>query len=124
MLDKNISPVEWYIATYLIRFVELENESNQNLEERFLSWENTVILKAKNLNEAYDKVIDHAKLDTKPYKGGPKGVPVQWLFEGVTELLPIYEELDDGSEVMWAEHAPRKLKNLRKLVRSKGEFNQ
>jgi hypothetical protein len=41
----------------------------------------------------------------------------------LTELLPIYEELEDGSEVMWAEHAPRKLKNLKKMVRTLDEFN-
>jgi len=54
----------------LIRFIEIEGKNNNDLEERFLSWENTIILKADNLDEAYEKVIDHAKLETKPYKGG------------------------------------------------------
>lgn len=124
MNDKNISPVEWYVGTYLIRFVEIENKTNFEPEERFLSWENTVIVKAKNLDEAYDKIEAIAKLDTKPYKGGPEGVPVQWIYEGITELLPIYEELEDGSEIMWSERNPRKLKNLKKLVITKGDFKQ
>jgi len=124
MYDKNISPVGWYVASYLIRFIELENDNNHDPEERFLSWENTIIVKANNLDEAYDKVVEHAKLETEPYKGGPDGVPVQWVFEGVTDLLPIYEDLEDGSEIMWADNKPRKLKNLKKLVRTKEEFKQ
>ena len=67
------------------------------------------------------KKLDHY---TKPYRGGEKGIPIQWVFEGVTELLPIYEELEDGSEIMWAEHSPRKLKNLKKLVRESNELKQ
>lgn len=124
MRDKNISPVGWYIGSYLIRFIELEDKKNDDPEEKFLSWENTIIIKADNLDDAYDKIVEYAKLETEPYKGGPEGIPVQWVFEGVTELLPIYQELEDGAEVMWAERKPRKLKNLRKLVRSKGEFSQ
>ena len=57
-------------------------------------------------------------------KGGPEGVDVQWVFEGVIELLPIYEELEDGAEIMWADRRPRKLKNIRNDARQKDEFHQ
>lgn len=121
---QNVSPVGWYVASYLIRFVELARKDIEDPEARFLSWENTVLIRAGDLDEAYDKCVALAREGTAPYKGGPDGVPVQWQFEGVTDLLPIYEELADGSEIMWAEHAPRKLKNLRALVRERGSFQQ
>lgn len=124
MRDKNISPVGLYIGSYLIRFIEINDKGNFDPEKRFLSWENTVIVTAKNLDEAFDKVEIIAKSDTKPYKGGPEGVPVQWVYEGITELLPIYEELEDGAEIMWCENNPRKLKNLKKIVRNKEDFKQ
>lgn len=122
--DKNISPVGWYVGSYLIRFIELGAKNNQDPEARFLSWENTVIVKADNLSKAYDKVVAIAKTTTKPYKGGEAGIPVKWIFEGVTELLPIYEPLEDGSEIMWAERKPKKLKSLKKLVRGRSDFAQ
>jgi hypothetical protein len=122
--DKKISPVGWYVGSYLIRFIELGAKGNQDLEARFLSWENTVIVKADNISKAYDKVVAIAKTTTKPYKGGEAGIPVKWVFEGVTELLPIYEALEDGSEIMWAERKPKKLKTLKKLVRGRKEFVQ
>ncbi len=124
MHDKNISPVGWYVGSYLIRFIKLEDEKKDDPEEKFTAWENTVIVKARELDEAYEKIVEVAELDTKPYKGDPEGVPVQWVFEGVTELLPIYEELEDGSEIMWREYNPTKLKILKKCVRQKHEFRQ
>jgi hypothetical protein len=68
MYDKNISPVGWYIGSYLIRFIELNDPDKNDSEKRFLS--------------------------------------------------------EDGSEIMWAEYRPRKLKNLRKLVRKRDKFSQ
>ena len=122
--DKNISPVDWYVASYLIRFTEINDPNNENPEERFISWENTIIVRATDLDDAYDKAVKIAHETTEPYLGGPDAVPVQWVFEGITELIPIYEELEDGAEIMWAEHRPRKLKNLQKLVRGRNEFRQ
>jgi len=120
--SKNTSPVGWYVGSYLIRFIELEESGNDDPEREFLTWENTVIVKASTLDEAYDKVVIVAKRETAPYLGGAEGVPVQWIFEGVTELLPIYEQLEDGAEIMWAEHEPLKLSRLRQRVRSRSEL--
>ncbi len=123
-MDNNVSPVGWYIGAYLLRFVELADPSIEDEESKFLTWENTVIVRASNLDEAYDKVIEIGHTCTAPYKGGPSGVDVKWKLEGVTFLVPIYEELEDGSEVLWAENAPRRLRNIRKLVSPKGSFHQ
>lgn len=122
--DKNHSPVGWYVVSYLLRFVELDGTDQDDDEARFLSWENTILVRAQNLDEAYDKGMQAAQGKTRPYKGGPDGVPVQWKLLGITDVLPIYEELADGAEIMWAERAPHKLKNLRQMVRSKGSFRQ
>lgn len=120
---RNISPVGWYVASYVLRFIELSEQGNSNPSRRFLTWENTVLTKARSLGHAYDKVVALAKAGTEPYKGGPApGVDVQWVFEGVTELLPIYEELEDGDEIMWAKHRPRALKTIRSWARTKKEF--
>ena len=122
--SKNVSPHGWYVGSYLLRFIELAEDGNEDPEHRFVTWENTILVKANDLNGAYDKVVQIAMENTKPYKGGPAGIDVQWVFEGVTDLVPIYEEIQDGAEIMWADHAPRKLKNIRKQVRGKREFFQ
>ena len=122
--DKNVSPVGWYVGSYLLRFVELNDEERDNPEKRFLSWENTVLVKAESLDSAFAKVERIAKQAAKPYRGGPEGVPVKWEYLGITELLPVYEEIADGAEIAWAEHNPRMLRNLRQCVKPKGSFRQ
>jgi hypothetical protein len=121
--DPNHSPVGWYIESYLLRLIELDEEGNDDPERGFTVWENTVLIKAENVDEAYDKVVAIGQ-SHKPYKGGePPGVDVQWLFEGVSELLPVYEKIEDGCEVMWAEYT-KKLKNIRRRARSRAVFHQ
>ena len=123
-MDKNISPVNWYLGTYLARFIELEDKSKHDPEKMFETWENTVIVKASNLDEAYSKIEAIGIEHSEPYKGGEEEIPVQWEYMGIVQLLPIYEELEDGSEIMWAENRPRKLKNLKLMVKAKDEFYQ
>jgi hypothetical protein len=122
--DRNRSPIGWYVGSYLLRFVELNRRGNDNLTRRFLSWENTVLVKAKDLDHAFDKVSKIGRGHTAPYKGGPDEVRVRWIFEGITELLPVYEEMADGSEIMWTERKPRTLRKLRTMVRSRAALRQ
>jgi hypothetical protein len=123
--DKNESPVGWYLGRYLLRFMELRDPERNNPDCRFLSWENTVLVKAATFDEAYAKVVSVGKSNATRYRGGPDcGVPVKWQYVGVTELLPIYEELEDGAEIAWAEHSPRALRKLRECVRTKKELKQ
>ena len=107
------SPVGWYVGSYLLRFVELDEVGNDDPNASFLVWENTIIVRADSLDEAFRKVESVGARHTEPYKGGPDGIPVQWLFEGITEILPIYEPLEDGAEIMWAEHDSVRLSELR-----------
>jgi hypothetical protein len=65
------------------------------------------LVKAENLDEAYDKVVAIGQ-SHKPYKAAkPPGIDVQWLFEGISDLLPIYEKIEDGCEVMRAEYTKK-----------------
>lgn len=121
---RNIAPHGWYVASYLLRFIDLSEEGNEDPEKRFITWENTILVKACSLNEAHEKAVKVAMNATEPYKGGPDGADVKSVFEGITDLLPIYEELADGAEIMWAKHAPRKLRNIRQRARTKEELQQ
>ena len=122
--ENDVSPIDWYVGSYVIRLIELDEAGNDDPEREFLVWENTVIVRAEDLDEAYRKVVAIGEGAATPYQGGEKGVPVQWVFEGVTELIPIYEALEDGAEIMWAEHESVRLSGLRERAVSVHEIRQ
>jgi hypothetical protein len=120
--SKDISPVGWYVGSYLLRFIERDDADNDDMNRKFLAWENTVIVQAGSLDEAYAKITRLAGRETSTYTGGMEAVPVQWVLEGLTELLPIYEPLEDGAEIMWAKHDAVKLSELRRRTLSLTEL--
>ena len=122
--NKNISPVGWYYGSYVLRFVEIAEPGNDDPEKRFPTWENTVLVRAKTLEAAYRKVERIGKSQTKPYRGGPKGARVKWAYVGVSDVLPIHEKIEDGSEIAWTDHGSRKLKNVRRWVRPVAEHRR
>lgn len=120
--SRDTSPVGWYVGSYLVRFIELNATGNDDPDGEFLVWENTIIVRADSFDDAYKRVEAQAMLHTEPYKGGPEGIPVQWVFEGISDLVPIYEPLEDGAEIMWAEHEAVKLSKLRNMASSVDEL--
>ena len=81
-------------------------------------------MRAKTVPEAFAKVEKIGKQNSKPYRGGPEGVPVKWEYLGVTEVLPIYEKIADGAEIAWRERSPRMLRKLKELTGRKENFLQ
>lgn len=120
--DPNHSRIGWYIGSYLLRFVVLEEERNDDPERKFTVWENTVLVRAETFEEAYDKVVAIGEAHAEPYENG-LGQDVRWTFEGISDLLPIYEKLEDGCEVMWASYT-KKLKNIRRRASSKAQLRR
>ncbi|MGB5620556.1 MAG: DUF4288 domain-containing protein [Desulfobacterales bacterium] len=95
---RNKSPHGWWFATCLERF-EYFDENRSNSNRRCIAWENPILLKANDRNEDYKKAIEKGKLSegSESEINGRKGT---WIFEGLTSLIPIYEELDDGAEIL------------------------
>jgi hypothetical protein len=115
--DINISPVGWYSTAILLRF-ETEVEDEKNLNRRCLAWENYHIIKAENPEEAYEKAVKLGKSYENKYKN-TEGENVRWIFEGLTMLVPIYEELHDGAEIGWTEHENKAVKTIKGFVKPK-----
>ncbi len=99
IINSSTSPVGWYVASYILRFVAL-NEDNEREAKRFKVWENTILIQASSPEEAYKKVTSYAEKESQPYENN-LGQTVRFIFEGLTSLLPVYEELADGSEILW-----------------------
>ncbi len=112
----------WWIASYIERF-EYCNKKKKSSARRCLAWENTVLIRAKSREQAYRKAIALGQLsngntmwDAEMKRSG------SWQFEGLTDLLPVYEKLSDGAEILWKEYRNRTVKTIRSLVKKKRDL--
>ena len=85
---------------------------------RCLVWQNTRILRAADREEAYRKAIQF----------GSAGIPsrddsVEWRFVGISTLLPIHDELEDGAEISWDYQGTMSVARIKKLVKTKKQLS-
>jgi hypothetical protein len=119
---RNRNQTGWWIASYLERF-EWDNENKANKNRRCLAWENTIVVQAEDREEAYEKAVRVARfshgLEARSVDGKRKG---QWRVEGLTLLLPIYEQFEDGAEILWREYDGKTVKSIQAMVKRKREL--
>ena len=115
------SPFGWWIAIYMER-LEFGDEPKRDLDRRCLAWENTILVQARTRDVAYRKAIAAARLGDGIEGHNSAGKKGTWRFEGLTELVPIYEKLEHGAEVLWAEHKGRTVRAIRSRVKPKSKL--
>jgi hypothetical protein len=47
---------------------------------------------------------------------------MKWKFAGIGDLLPIYEDLEDGAEIMWTDYGYISAKRTDRIVKTKREL--
>ncbi|MGN6727103.1 MAG: DUF4288 domain-containing protein, partial [Tepidisphaeraceae bacterium] len=105
----------WWVFWEVQRWVATGADAKS--QKRFPVWENTRLVRARSREKAYNKAIKLAN----------EGMPSQteggeWQFVGLSSLLPVYEELDDGSELLWTNHGSIGLVKLKRLDKAKDKL--
>lgn len=121
---RNHAPHGWWIASYLQRF-EWKGAKPTTRRSKPLCWEHTVILTAKDRDSAFRKAIALGRSSATgkwQLLDEPPGQLGRWIFEGLTSLLPIYDSLEDGAEVLWQEHTHKTLGSLRQRIKPKAKL--
>ena len=118
---KCVSKTGWFVAVLVERF-EYYNEDKSNPNRRCIANENICLIKAKDAEVAYKKAVELGKsteedegIDDERRKG-------RWIFVGITELLPVYEDIEDGAEILWTEHRNKAVSTIEKMVSKKEDL--
>jgi hypothetical protein len=110
---RNQSPTGWWIFCEVQQWVPTKSATTK----RFPVWENMRLMRARNREQAYKKAFRLAKA------GMPsRTVGGQWRFAGISLLLPVHEELEDGAEILWTDHGTISAKKLKRLIKSKRDL--
>ena len=118
MKSKDVSPVDWYLVFALLKF-KRDDESKKELEYEHL-WENTYLVKANHPTVAFDRGLKIAKKDEEFIEF--KGHKGQWALVGIKQILPVYEDIEDGSELFWTDIGKRKKSETDSKVISRQQF--
>jgi Domain of unknown function (DUF4288) len=123
MWDRNKSPVGWYVASLLMRF-EWYDEDQDNLDRQSLAWENQILIKADMPEEAYAKALKRGQSDAvgEMWEADNEARKGSLKFEGFTSLLPVYDKLEEGSEISWTTHENKSVEKIKSWVKAKEEL--
>jgi len=115
------SPHGWWVASYIER-AAWDDERKPSKKKRYLFWENTFILQAKDRARAYEKAIHLATRGRSTFEHVKSGRKGHWEFVGLTSLLPIYEKLGDGAEIYWREYANSTLGKIASKIKKRQQL--
>lgn len=117
----------WYIVEIIEKCEPVERNEKQELR-RVTTWGNHHLIKADSPEKAFDKAVKLGKEAEYKFTNTDK-IEMEWIFVGIGELLPIYEDIEDGAELMWNDYGfisnrrtmrmPYKKKELMKLIKPK-----
>ena len=122
MTDHRLSPFNWYNGCYLVSFKLLDSDPQHDLHEQFDGWEVSVTVYADSMEQAYDKIVEIATRDTHKYLGELGGESVDWQFRGITELDPVFSDMDNSSDLYYVDHQRIRFSEQQSFIRSKQQL--
>ena len=117
----------WFIVEIIEKYEPVKRNEKQELR-RVTTWGNHHLIKADSPEKAFDKAVKLGKEKNYKFINSDK-IEMESFFVGIGELLPIYEDIEDGAELMWNDYGlisnrrtmrmPYKKKELMKLIKPK-----
>ncbi|MEL7315841.1 MAG: DUF4288 domain-containing protein [Cyanobacteria bacterium J06559_3] len=117
-----LSPVGWYIASYIERIDPVEvYEQDSKDHHPWIIRKNRILVKAFTPEEAWERTIEHLADFGYDYTN-PDGVHLRTTVVGLTSLVPIYDALEDGCEIEWIDRTGETIMDIRDRILEKSEL--
>lgn len=118
--DKIVNNGNWFIAEIIEQTEAVAaDESREN--RRLTVWGNYLLIKSASLAEAYDKAENIGQNYNYTFRN-EDGIDLKNSFVGIGDLLPIYEDLEDGAEIIWADYGSISARKARSYVKPKAAW--
>lgn len=92
----------WFLVEIIEKVEPVDRNEKQDLR-RVTTWGNHHLIKADSPEKAFDKAVKIGKEGEYVFTNANK-VEMEWIFVGIGDLLPIYEDIEDGAELMWTDY--------------------
>ena len=117
MTEKIKNSKNWYLVEIIER-CEPNNIDDKRPLRRCIVYGNYHLIKADTVVEAYDKAEKIGKEGNYNFKNADK-IDMKWEFVGIGDLVPIVEDIEDGSELMFTNYGFISAKRSDSFVKSK-----
>lgn len=107
--------MEWFLAEIIQQFTFANGDGP-------LVWINSVLVKANDIEEAYQKALKFGEAENSKYLN-PDGVEVTSTFRGLKNLYLIYDKLEDGAELIYQEIDEITEEEITGMIKSKDELS-
>jgi len=114
---RNRNHTGWWIFTEVEYWVS-DRQRRLKPSSRCPVYENTRLLRAKSREEAYRKATELGGA------GRPSRTNAgEWRFAGISMLLPVYDKIEDGAEILWDDRRRIPLSRIKKMVKGKNQLS-
>jgi hypothetical protein len=104
----DIVKTEWFLAELVMKITVADDPRN-------VVHQNLFLIRADSADEAYEKAVQFGKNEEISYDN-PAGKAVHFCFEGVSDLIDIIEDLEDGAELDFRYTVAMPKEKIRSLV--------
>jgi hypothetical protein len=106
----------WWIYREVEQWVS-KRQKKLSPRSRCLVYLNLRLIRAKSREEAYRKALAFGRVgDRSKTRDG------EWRFAGIAMLLPVYEKIADGAEILWEARKLMTVAKIKRLVKSKRQL--
>ncbi len=120
MASKIINKDKWFLVEIIEKYEPVDSDKTNELR-RVTTWGNYHLISASNPSQAYDKALKIGKMSNYKFTNSDK-IKMKSEFLGIGDLLPIYEDLQDGAEILWHNYGFISAKRSTKLTKTKVEL--
>lgn len=113
---RNRSHTGWWVYGEVEYWVS-KRQASLTDTSRCPVWENLRLIRAPNREAAHRRAMQlgRAEHPSKTHDG-------EWRFAGISMLSPVYEEIEDGVELLWKVRGRLPMERIRKLVKSRRQL--
>jgi hypothetical protein len=111
---------DWYLVQIIERCEPTNIDKSKPLR-RCTVWGNYHLIRASSPEKAYEKAEKYGKEGTYTFKNSDK-LEMKWEYLGIGDLLPIYEDIEDKAEIMWADYGFISAKRSERIIMTKEEI--
>ena len=111
---------KWFMVEIIEKFEPVIHDDAKDLR-RVTTYGNFHLIKADSAEEAYEKGIKVGEKSNYTFTNSDKQ-EMESSFIGIGELLPIYEDIEDGAELMYTDYGDISHRRAIRMARNKTEL--